>query len=152
MKSLLLLSSLALTGMFASCSDDKKEDPTPTKTDSELLMAKTWTQTAETETMGTAAPIDTYTNGYEACEKDNTLKFLAGNILTFDQGATKCDPDDAQSISGNWALTDKTLTMVVFSFGGQATIQELTDSKMVLSTSETVNGTTTITRSTYIGK
>jgi hypothetical protein len=59
MKRVLLFSSLALTGMFASCGDDKKEDPKP-KTKSELLMAKSWMLTAETEATGTATPVNSF--------------------------------------------------------------------------------------------
>lgn len=38
-----------------------------------------------------------------ACGQDDLLKFLAGNVLVSDDGATKCDPLDPQTITGTWS-------------------------------------------------
>ena len=126
--------SLALIGGIASCSEDKKEDPAP-KTRAELLMAKSWSVTGETETVGSTTT-DVFADNYEACELDDTFKFLAGSILTYDQGKIKCDPNEDQSITGSWALSenDNKLAFLVFIFGREAKIEELTDTKLVLST------------------
>ncbi|NVO30889.1 lipocalin family protein [Hymenobacter lapidiphilus] len=145
---------LALTAgsVFVGCSNDKKsEDPMP-QSKSELLMAKTWTITAETETVGTTTK--SVFEKYDACELDNTTQFLAGNSMSYDQGAIQCDPDEPRTITGSWALSenDTKLALVVYGFGTQGKIEELTENRMVLSETATVNNRKVETTITFSGK
>ena len=145
--------AVAASSAFVGCSSDSKsEDPTP-KTNSELLMAKSWSVTGQTETVGSTTT-DVFAGNFDACELDDTFKFLAGNILTFDQGADKCDPNETRSVSGNWVLTenDTKLTFVVLFFGQEAKIEELTETKLVLSTTETSGNQTIINKTIFTGK
>lgn len=156
MKRVLLFSSLALMGMFSSCSDDKEGDAKP-KSTSELLMAKSWTITAYTEKKGSAIATDEYAS-FPACFKDNIYKFEASNKFTSDESTLKCS--SPQTLTGNWALSnnDKTLTAIAIdqtSFDDYTitgTVEEVSASKFVISQSETNNGVTTVTRTTFTAK
>ncbi|RAK63994.1 lipocalin family protein [Hymenobacter edaphi] len=152
MKRISLLAAVAVACVFTAC---KKDEEKP-KSTSELLMAKSWKITAYTEQVGSAAATDEYASA-DACLKDNIYKFEASNKFTTDEGTTKCDPTDPQSVSGNWALTnsDKTLTAVAVdqatftSFELTGSIDEISASKFVLSESETAGGTTTVSKTTF---
>ncbi|WP_147320749.1 hypothetical protein [Hymenobacter lapidiphilus] len=151
-KIIFLLLALIAGSAFVGCSNDKKsEDPAP-KSKSELLMAKTWTITAETETVGTTTK--SVFENYAACELDNATQFLAGNSMSYDQGAIQCDPDEPRTIIGSWALSenDTKLGLVVYGFGTQAKIEELTENRMVLSETATVNNQKVVTTITFSGK
>jgi hypothetical protein len=115
-------------------------------------MAKTWTRTELTETIGNAEPVDEYAK-YDSCFKDNTLKFLDDNKMTLDAGMIKCDPNDPQTSTDKWILEGKHLTMGVRPFSTMFTIQELTESKLVVKFYQTtLEGVLKVTCSTYEGK
>jgi hypothetical protein len=145
-----------MTGLFASCGDDKNENPTP-KTTSELLMAKSWSATAYTEKVGNATATDEYASA-PACFKDNIYKFEAGNKFTADESTLKCA--SAQTMTGSWALTnsDKTLTAIAIDQASSidytitGTVEEISASKFVISETETNNGVTTVSRTTFTAK
>lgn len=95
--------ALVLAGGFTSCSKDDKDDPTPA-TKTELLTAKSWRLTADSSIeAGETTATDDYAT-LEACEKDNFIKFASSKVVTFDEGATKCDPTDPQTLTGSWDL------------------------------------------------
>lgn len=160
MKRVLLLSTLALTGIFASCSDDNENDPKP-KTKSELLMAKSWMLTAETEATGTAAPVDSYKD-YESYEKDNIYKFQANNKFVSEEGATRQDPSDPASTEGLWSLTDSDKkivyqaglfgTLLLSSDQNKGEIEELTETKLVVKMTDASSSPTVVTRQTFTAK
>ena len=121
LKSLSLLAFVAIT-TFACKKDAVVVDNTA------LLTTGKWKLTAET-----TAGADTYKD-YVACEKDNTWAFAAATgVATLDEGATKCDPTDAQSETGTWAFagTDKkSVILTVGIIGLTFTINELTSSTL----------------------
>lgn len=95
---------------------------------------------------------DFYAN-LQACEQDNLTLFVKGGSITLDEGATKCDPADAQTVpnSGTWALnTNDTKLSMDITFGGQElkgnfNIVALTDQALSLSLdSTTIVGKTNI--------
>ncbi|WP_139924849.1 lipocalin family protein [Hymenobacter sp. DG01] len=147
-----LLSLLVAGSVFTGCGSDD-ETPSPNKSKSELLMAKSWRMTAQTETVGSKAPDDTFSSE-EACSKDDLAKFMANGIFIADEGKTKCDPDDSQQFAGNWALSanDTKLTITVFIAAAQFDITELTENKLVLTSTDTDSGVTTTTRTTYVSE
>ncbi|UYZ61967.1 lipocalin family protein [Hymenobacter weizhouensis] len=152
-----LVLAVAASSAFVGCGSDDKNDPTPTKTNSELLMAKSWMLTAETEATGTAAPVSTY-NDYESYEKDNVYKFQANSVFVMEEGATREDPTDPASANGVWALSDgdKSLTYQVGFFGTgllsstqKGEIEELTATKLVVKMTDARSTPTIITRQTF---
>ena len=82
------------------------KEPT-SKTD--LLTAGKWQLTEYTEIcycggmgFGTSSR-DIYTT-YASCEKDNYYVFYKGGSVEVNEGATKCNPANAQSYSEGWAF------------------------------------------------
>lgn len=116
-KHLSLLAFVAIT-TFAC-----KKDAVVVTDNTTLITTGKWKQTAET-----TAGVDTYAS-FLACEKDNTMAFAATGTATLDEGATKCDPADAQTETATWAFsgTDKkTLVLTQGGFGITCAITELT--------------------------
>ncbi|UOQ75655.1 hypothetical protein MUN84_13345 [Hymenobacter sp. 5516J-16] len=154
----LLALSLATSTFFTSCSsDDKENNPSPSKSASELLMAKSWKLTAETEATGTAAPVNTY-DDYESYEKDNIYKFQANNVFISEEGATRYSSSDPASTTGVWALYegDKKVAYQAGFFGTgllsstqKGDIEELTDTKLVVKMTDASSTPTIVTRQTF---
>lgn len=82
---------------FASCGKDNGDDNPPTaKTKTELISTGTWKfSTATVGGMNVASFI-------QACQKDNTMTFVATGSGTLDEGATRCDVADPQTRSFTW--------------------------------------------------
>jgi len=106
------LASLILALINFNCS--KKDDPSG-KTNAELILGD-WIVTGLT-----FSPMYDYdgdglkeTNAFskmEPCEKDNTVSFLAGGVWKNDEGETKCDPADLQTLTGVWELSANQTTL-----------------------------------------
>ena len=123
MKNILpLLLAGAMSVTMLSCSDDKKDDPTPNKTS--LLTAKKWRVSAQSTTAtlnGNTTTVDEFAT-MQPCEKDDFTQFKTDKTVVFDQGATKCDPADNQTENGTWDFnSDQTkLNLSDPDFGGIA--------------------------------
>lgn len=150
-----LVLAIAASSAFVGCgSDNKSEDPTP-KSNSELLMAKSWKLTAYTYKEGSAQPEDEYAQ-LDACAKDDLYKFKANGAFEYNENTNVC-AGEPQSFSGNWALTnsDKTLTVAAINqptysvVAIQGNIDELTADKLVVSETETYGGVTAVTKYTF---
>jgi hypothetical protein len=78
------------------------------KTKTELLTDKTWLTTAITVEPGIAtggAPITDLLAQYEPCVRDNVFQFTLDKKYSVEEGTTKCNPSDAQSLeTGTWFL------------------------------------------------
>ena len=68
------------------------------------------------------------------CTKDDCTEFKSDKTLTFDEGATKCDPSSPQSSTGTWSLSadGQTLTVTQDGFTLPFALIELSSSKLVL--------------------
>lgn len=88
-----------------------------------LLTSKQW-KFLSSKTNGVADVIDN-------CEKDDFVIFASNGTYTWNPTTVKCDPSDAIQ-TGNWTLSgdEKTLSLD----GDEATIVELTESRLVVST------------------
>lgn len=49
----------------------------------------------------------------EPCVGDNVFRFDPNNEYTMDEGATKCDPADPQTMTGEWSLTSNGEGLVI---------------------------------------
>jgi len=144
MKALLILIFLSSALIFGGC---QKEDSgsTPTKTKSEQIASSPWKYND--------AKIDSDNNGtgdvalpagvIEACQTDNTILFAANGTGTLDEGATKCDLADSQTIPFTWNFTSNesviNFSSAVFAgVGGDFKIISLTDTELILSKQLTV--------------
>ncbi len=54
---------------------------------------------------GSSTPIDVFSQ-VPTCLSDNFYTFGANGTLTVDEGASKCNPGDPQTTTGNWKLLD----------------------------------------------
>ncbi len=122
----LMLAACALMFVASCKKDDSPED----------LLAGTgcWkTVKSEYRDAGTT----TWTNEpVEPCLADDCTSFKSGAI-SFDEGATKCDPTDPQSSTGTYTLSEdgKTLTITQDGFTFPFTVEELSSKKLVLTVS-----------------
>ena len=105
---------LLCVGFISSCD---KDDDDRQKTRSELLIG-TWVLTSDAYSPAYDYDWDGNTeteifNRYDACDKDDLTVFNAGGTGTYDEGPTKCDQSDPQSIPFAWSLTNNDNSLVV---------------------------------------
>ncbi len=128
------LFALVIAFSISSCKDD---DVTPSKT--EILTSKSaWKITGSTSN-----GVDDFST-WSDCNKDDLLKFSKDGKLTVDEGSTKCDQDDDQTVTGTWVFQEGE-TKLKFTFDGDDeiyTIDELNTSSMKISYSysDNING------------
>ena len=72
-----------------------------------------------------------------ACQKDNIITFQATGIGNLDEGATKCNSGDPQSVNFNWTLTDSGTKLnvtggVIAGQSGSFDVIILNDTQMIL--------------------
>jgi hypothetical protein len=138
MRALSLVTILSAVLILGSCQKDDSADIPKTKT--ELLTSATWKYND--------AKIDTDNNGtgdvalpagaVEACTTDNTIAFTSNGNGTIDEGPTKCDAVDPQTIPFTWNFTTNetaiNFSSAVFAgFGGEFKLISLTETELVLS-------------------
>ena len=140
MKKLLLIAVVSVFAFYA-CKKD-----TVTKTD--LLTQHSWKQTGFT-----LNGVSLY-DSLDACEKDNIYTFSTSFTYKKDEGATKCNSTDPQTIeSGNWAFTSSESKLSVVPTGGTPTVSDILQLdentlKLSLSVQDSLLGNFTIV-STY---
>lgn len=142
MKVLTYLAFLSLV-VLGSC--QKEDGGTTPKTKQELIASSAWKYND--------AKIDSDNNGtgdlalpagiIEACQTDGTLTFTANGTGTVDEGPTKCNSTDPQTIPFTWNLgTNESVinfsSAVFAGVGGDFKIVSLTDAELVLSKQMTV--------------
>lgn len=92
----------------------KKDDNKPSNT--QLLTERPWKLTALTSDPAIDWFGASVTNVYAqlpACVKDDISVFKTNGIVNFDEGTSKCDPNDPQTVSGLWTFnTDETILSV----------------------------------------
>ena len=141
MKFFLGISFLAVI-LFSSC---KKDDPTPTCTLSATSIIGTYKTTASTTQANAQAPIVNDYATWDACEKDDLITFSAGNVLSFSEGATSCNPP-TDPFSATWTLTGNSL---VISFMGfvlpAATISDFTCNSFKITNIDATTGEISVT-------
>jgi hypothetical protein len=107
MKKLLFPTMLALslltTFLFTSCT---KDEPKKALTKTELLCSSPWKLTSLTIDpgldVGNGVIITDFFAQYEPCSKDDLIKYNTNGQGIYDEGPTKCDPNDPQVTSFTW--------------------------------------------------
>jgi hypothetical protein len=111
------------------------------KTKTELITASVWKfDNAKVAGADISAFLD-------ACDKDNTVTFVSNGNGTADEGATKCNAADPQTVAFTWTFENNETTLnataPLFPGGnGIFTIITLTDTQLVVSQDITVQGST----------
>lgn len=131
-KTLTICVSLFLMIFLASCS---KDDP---KTALDFLTEKDCWKISkfEIQDLETGVYIDATNEFLEPCTLDDCLSFNKNNnVLTIDEGATKCDPSDDQTYVGTWTLSNdnKTLTQTFDGESEVSTIESINENQIILS-------------------
>lgn len=120
--------------VFSSCNKEKVKSKT------DLLTQKAW-KIQKLETKEGNNPWEDDFPTWDACSKDDRYVFRANNTYEFNEGLTKCDPSDPQIIdTGTWSFTNNETKLLID--GDEFTIVSLTDSNLILSSQETVQGIT----------
>lgn len=129
----IMLSGMVLTG----CSKDDDNDK---QSKTQLLTASSWKFSNAGIDANNDGSIDSpLPDGtLEDCSKDDTFVFNEGGTGTADEGPTKCDPADPQTVNFGWALSnnEQDLTLTGFDFGGldaNFKIRALTATKLTIS-------------------
>jgi hypothetical protein len=119
------------------------------KTKMQLLTQSTWKyDTAGVDLNGDGTIDAAFPAGYlQDCEKDNLLTFNNDSTGTVDEGATKCNSADPQTVDFTWsfntAQTDITSSTAIFNgVGGDITITSLTATQLHLEKAVTTSGVT----------
>jgi len=92
--------AIASVAVFSSCNKDDDKSSSKTK----LLTSGTWKIILAEEKENGGAWEDVTDIQFAPCTQDDRLKFSEPNVITSDEGATKCDPSDPQTQTGTWAF------------------------------------------------
>ena len=137
LKSILAISLLAF--FLANCSKSS-DNPPPPKTKAQLLTQASWKfDNAKVGGVDVSALL-------KPCEKDNVIVFVSPSTGTLDEGASKCNSADPQTVPFTWnfANNDQTLHVSTVLFAGGSsdfTIVDLSETQLILSQIITVSGT-----------
>jgi hypothetical protein len=113
MNKLILLVIVCFTVLsFSSC--DKNDSPPPSNTDH--ITRSAW---KFDKAMSGSTDVSGFVN---ACYKDNVMTFLATGSGTLDEGASKCNSGDPQTVNFTWNFTNNgnTLNVTAGIFAGQS--------------------------------
>lgn len=138
MKKTLLL--LALYSILASC---EREMPTETTTLADTLKDKNWLVIADSTVSSTGSVENNY-NLLPDCEKDDLVQFKSNKTIVMDEGATKCNASDPQTMTiGAWALNESSKVLSFTSVEKiDFKIHTLNATNLVLIAVKTVDGVT----------
>lgn len=125
---------------FTAC---KKKNDAKSKT--ELLTSSAWLISKYEEKLNSGAYVDDFPN-WASCDKDDKTIFATNNVVTYDEGATKCDVSDPQTETGSWAFTENETKLIVD--GETITIEQLDENNLIVVSSYTFSGQTYTTRIT----
>lgn len=132
--------AFVLLFIAVSCKKDSgSSNQAKTKTD--LLVQNTWK-------FDNAKVAGTDVSGFiDACDKDNTLSFAANGSGTADEGPTKCDAADPQTVAFTWVFqngeTEIKANVPLFPLGNDTfTIVSLTETQLIVSQDVNMMGST----------
>jgi hypothetical protein len=114
---------------FLSCKKNDSSSPPITKKD--ILTTGSWKLTAAVsdENGDGTYEINDYKE-FEACFTDNVYTFKTDNTVVLDEGGSKCDDSDPQSITSTWQLVNNDTNIVIDV--DTYLIQELSNSKLIV--------------------
>jgi hypothetical protein len=119
-----------ITFFFTSCGKD--DNPAATKTKTQLITQGNW------KFKSAFAGTTDYSGFLQACQKDNIITFAAAGTGTADEGATKCNAGDQQTVPFTWSFqTNETILFIsnpLFTGGsGTFDLVSLSETELVVS-------------------
>jgi len=146
-KTFTLVSVLAIS-VFLLCGCGKDEDKDNSKSKTTLLTQSDWVRTSLMITINTNPPYDDHQNS-APCQRDNRWVFRTNGSYELNEGPTKCNAADPQIIqTGSWLFSDNETKLTIGS--STFTVDQLTETTMVLTYTYSGGGNTTITKGTYV--
>ncbi len=134
----------ALLVLAASCS---KNDSTP-EDKTKVITTGTWKydRSGMDFNLDGVAESDLPPGYLQSCDTDNLLTFNADSTGVVDEGLTKCDAADPQTVNFTWSFNaDKTVinfpTAVISNVSGDVTVKKLTSTELDLQKQMTYMGT-----------
>lgn len=127
-KSPAYLIAIAILGTITlSCKkeDTKEEAPAPEHPNAKLVLG-TWSAVKYL----TIYSGQTYEEDVEPCTADDMITLVANGTYYFDEGPTKCNPDDPQSFQKTYSVSEDGKNITIAGSTGQ--LAEITDSSMVI--------------------
>lgn len=134
------ISIFFISVFIIACKKNSDNSNTP-KTKTDLISASVWKfDNAKVAGVDISGLLDD-------CDKDNTATFVSNGSGTADEGPTKCNAADPQTVSFTWTFENNETTLQatapLFPGGnGTFTIVTLTDTQLVVSQDITVSGVT----------
>ena len=130
MNKLILFAVIFFTSVLTT-SCNKNDSPAPTNTD--YIIKATW---KFDKAMSGGSDVSGFVN---SCYKDNIMTFQANGNGIFDEGATKCNSGDPQTINYTWNFTNNGAILnitgnVVAGQSGSFSVITLNDTQLVLQT------------------
>lgn len=110
------------------------------KTKTELITSSTWK--FDNAKIGTI-DVSSY---FDDCDKDNTVTFVSNGTGTADEGPTKCDPSDPQTVPFNWSFENNETTIhtstPLFAGNGDFNLNILSDTQLAVARDTVLAGIT----------
>jgi hypothetical protein len=133
-----------------------KKDSTPTPTPPSQLILGSWVVTADNynpayDYLGNGTPVTDAFPLYDACLKDNVYIFKTNSEGEYNEGETKCNATDPQSVAFLWTLKNNN-TVLNISALADFNIVQLDGSKLKLSSTSVENGVTYTSTVTMVKK
>lgn len=125
---------------IAACTNNK--DQNPLVSNEQYLVNNNW-KLSTVETVPSIPGINPM-DFLETCQLDNTFDFSDGGVLIVDEGATKCNENNPQVITGEWSLSQEQtqLQLVYGIITRDFTILEINDAVMKVQTEVIYQGFT----------
>jgi len=152
----LIFSSMIIV---TSCKKDKKDpDPEPTpapapvpETNTQKLTGKNFKLTALTVNPAFFGITDIYAQMSD-CDKDDIYRFEVGGVYKEDEGGTKCNSNDPQTVTGTWTWnTNETVLTTITGTDNIANTIVINDGTTLKTTVTENDGTTNyVFTSTYV--
>ncbi len=142
---LLTVLSVLLALSFSACKkDDKKSSAT------DYLTSGNWKIVSDQEKIGSADWVETI-GDYDACELDNFYKFNTDNTGVYDEGASKCDPADPQTVPLTWELLNSGTQLKIGTtlYADTAALVSVNATNLVLQSSDEYNGVVSLYKITF---
>lgn len=135
---LIALVAVFSAAIFFACSKDDE------KTKTEMLTSGSWRMSAATVSPALQGITDLYSL-LPSCTKDDFTTFNANGTKVDDEGATKCDPDDPQTVNGTWEFAENETKLIM----DKNTAYEMTLTIISLSESQATFSVTSYPASGY---
>jgi hypothetical protein len=94
-----------ISAFILACKKDSNNNNNTTKTKTELITSSTWK--FDNAKLG----IVDVSGFFDDCEKDNTVTFVSNGKGNIDEGLTKCDAADPQTVPFDWNFGNNETTI-----------------------------------------